>query len=136
MGDAAQIGLKGHDKPEGSAFTAEATNVSHVYTESMYDETRLHMMALYVYACMQSNESADEEQARLSSLLDGQLDLPIDFSNLIDTGNDREWRTRGCSLPGCVRLVCTSDTHSRHLEAGQLPGGDVFIHAGDFTVCT
>lgn len=31
-----------------------------------------------------------------------------------------------------MRLVCISDTHNQH-DALQLPGGDVLIHAGDFT---
>lgn len=32
-----------------------------------------------------------------------------------------------------LRLVLLSDTHQRHREVG-LPDGDVFIHAGDFTM--
>jgi predicted phosphodiesterase len=39
----------------------------------------------------------------------------------------RSRETRG------VRLVIASDTHQRHLEF-ELPDGDVFIHAGDFTM--
>lgn len=34
--------------------------------------------------------------------------------------------------PGYTRFVCISDTHSR-TDAIQMPYGDVFIHAGDFT---
>ncbi|CAL8323979.1 unnamed protein product [Lota lota] len=34
--------------------------------------------------------------------------------------------------PGFTRFVCVSDTHSR-TDAIQMPYGDVFIHAGDFT---
>ncbi|KAG7455912.1 hypothetical protein MATL_G00246130 [Megalops atlanticus] len=34
--------------------------------------------------------------------------------------------------PGYTRFVCISDTHSR-TDAIQMPFGDVFIHAGDFT---
>ncbi|KAI1882060.1 hypothetical protein AGOR_G00246800 [Albula goreensis] len=34
--------------------------------------------------------------------------------------------------PGYTRFVCVSDTHSR-TDAIQMPYGDVFIHAGDFT---
>ncbi|XP_070710211.1 metallophosphoesterase domain-containing protein 1 [Pempheris klunzingeri] len=34
--------------------------------------------------------------------------------------------------PGFTRFVCISDTHSR-TDAIQMPYGDVFIHAGDFT---
>jgi len=30
-----------------------------------------------------------------------------------------------------IRLVIVSDTHSRHESLGDLPSGDVFIHAGD-----
>eukprot|EP00092_Neocalanus_flemingeri_P056375 GFUD01066822.1.p1 GENE.GFUD01066822.1~~GFUD01066822.1.p1 ORF type:complete len:362 (+),score=99.23 GFUD01066822.1:214-1299(+) len=36
------------------------------------------------------------------------------------------------SWPGCVRLVCMSDTHGRHREL-QVPPGDILIHSGDFT---
>lgn len=32
-----------------------------------------------------------------------------------------------------MRLVCISDTHSLHEQLPSLPGGDVLIHAGDFT---
>lgn len=32
-----------------------------------------------------------------------------------------------------VRIVFISDTHSQHDGLGELPGGDVLIHAGDFT---
>lgn len=32
-----------------------------------------------------------------------------------------------------IRIVCISDTHSRHGNMLQLPPGDVLIHAGDFT---
>lgn len=31
------------------------------------------------------------------------------------------------------RIVCISDTHSCHEELGELPEGDILIHAGDFT---
>jgi predicted phosphohydrolase len=31
-----------------------------------------------------------------------------------------------------MRLVITSDTHGRHNLLPDLPGGDIFIHAGDF----
>lgn len=31
------------------------------------------------------------------------------------------------------RLVLISDTHGRHEDLGVLPGGDILIHAGDFT---
>nr|XP_020457084.1 metallophosphoesterase domain-containing protein 1-like [Monopterus albus] len=34
--------------------------------------------------------------------------------------------------PGYTRFVCISDTHSR-TDTIQMPYGDVFIHAGDFT---
>lgn len=34
--------------------------------------------------------------------------------------------------PGYTRFVCISDTHSR-TDSIQMPYGDVFIHAGDFT---
>lgn len=34
--------------------------------------------------------------------------------------------------PGYTRFVCVSDTHSR-TDSIQMPYGDVFIHAGDFT---
>jgi predicted phosphohydrolase len=32
-----------------------------------------------------------------------------------------------------LRLVLLSDTHQRHREVG-VPDGDIFIHAGDFTM--
>ena len=32
-----------------------------------------------------------------------------------------------------ARIVFISDTHSQHLGLGELPRGDVLIHAGDFT---
>lgn len=35
-----------------------------------------------------------------------------------------------------VRVVCMSDTHSKtHLMKYEIPFGDIFIHAGDFTSC-
>lgn len=35
-----------------------------------------------------------------------------------------------------VRVVCMSDTHSKtHLMNFDVPSGDIFIHAGDFTEC-
>lgn len=36
----------------------------------------------------------------------------------------------------CLRFVCMSDTHSltTHIKF-DVPDGDVFIHAGDFTKC-
>lgn len=36
--------------------------------------------------------------------------------------------------PDCTRLVCISDTHSRHREVSHLPPGDVLVHAGDFSM--
>ncbi len=33
-----------------------------------------------------------------------------------------------------MRLVCISDTHEKHEELGELPVGDVLIHAGDATL--
>ena len=32
-----------------------------------------------------------------------------------------------------MRLVCLSDTHNQHRKMGELPQGDVLIHAGDWT---
>merc|ERR1712173_375640 len=32
-----------------------------------------------------------------------------------------------------VRIVFISDTHSEHEKHGNLPNGDILIHAGDFT---
>ena len=32
-----------------------------------------------------------------------------------------------------MRLVCLSDTHNQHKDLGELPKGDVLIHAGDWT---
>lgn len=32
-----------------------------------------------------------------------------------------------------VRIVCISDTHGCHRDLGDLPSGDILIHAGDFT---
>ena len=32
-----------------------------------------------------------------------------------------------------MRLVCISDTHTKHKDLGPLPDGDVLIHAGDWT---
>jgi hypothetical protein len=35
-----------------------------------------------------------------------------------------------------VRFVCVSDTHNQlqaHIDAGLIPNGDVFLHAGDFS---
>lgn len=32
-----------------------------------------------------------------------------------------------------IRLVLISDTHSKHQDLGDLPAGDMLIHAGDFT---
>ena len=37
-----------------------------------------------------------------------------------------------CKLFQCSVLI--SDTHSRHEQLGELPDGDVLIHAGDFTM--
>lgn len=35
-----------------------------------------------------------------------------------------------------VRIVCMSDTHSlTHYIKFDIPDGDIFIHAGDFTKC-
>lgn len=37
---------------------------------------------------------------------------------------------------GQVRVVCMSDTHSTtHRMKYEIPFGDIFIHAGDFTSC-
>ena len=42
--------------------------------------------------------------------------------------------TTNCTLPvKPVRIVFISDTHSSHEDLGQLPAGDILIHAGDFT---
>ncbi|KAG6612782.1 Calcineurin-like phosphoesterase [Phytophthora cinnamomi] len=41
-----------------------------------------------------------------------------------------------CSQPqqeGTLRVVCISDTHSKHRNLSGLPDGDVLIHCGDFT---
>jgi hypothetical protein len=38
--------------------------------------------------------------------------------------------------PTRIRFVCVSDTHNQlqaHIDAGFIPDGDVFLHAGDFT---
>ncbi|KAE8990055.1 hypothetical protein PR003_g11729 [Phytophthora rubi] len=32
-----------------------------------------------------------------------------------------------------MKVVCVSDTHGLHVDALQVPDGDVFVHAGDFT---
>lgn len=43
----------------------------------------------------------------------------------------------GSEIPGNkVRVVCMSDTHSLtpHIKF-DIPDGDIFIHAGDFTKC-
>lgn len=32
-----------------------------------------------------------------------------------------------------MKVVCVSDTHGLHDDALQVPDGDVFVHAGDFT---
>ena len=37
------------------------------------------------------------------------------------------------NIQKCVRIVFISDTHSKHCGLGELPWGDVLIHAGDFT---
>ena len=37
------------------------------------------------------------------------------------------------NIKKCVRIVFISDTHSQHRGLWELPGGDVLIHAGDFT---
>jgi hypothetical protein len=40
------------------------------------------------------------------------------------------------ALPTRIRFVCVSDTHNQlqaHIDAGLIPDGDVFLHAGDFT---
>ena len=34
---------------------------------------------------------------------------------------------------GTVRFVCVSDTHSLHHYIKEMPDGDVFVHAGDFS---
>lgn len=38
--------------------------------------------------------------------------------------------------PNKIRIVCMSDTHAltRHLKF-EVPNGDIFIHAGDFSAC-
>ncbi|RZC38421.1 Metallophos domain containing protein [Asbolus verrucosus] len=36
--------------------------------------------------------------------------------------------------PDKVRIVCMSDTHSENIKF-DIPDGDIFIHAGDFTRC-
>ena len=33
-----------------------------------------------------------------------------------------------------VRFVCMSDTHCKGYDMSKLPPGDVFLHAGDFTM--
>ncbi|KAM5468347.1 hypothetical protein MauCBS54593_005088 [Microsporum audouinii] len=40
--------------------------------------------------------------------------------------------TRSASQP-VVRVVCLSDTHSQHRSLGEIPDGDLLIHAGDLT---
>eukprot|EP01089_Gocevia_fonbrunei_P021474 TRINITY_DN8361_c0_g1_i3.p1 TRINITY_DN8361_c0_g1~~TRINITY_DN8361_c0_g1_i3.p1 ORF type:complete len:257 (+),score=19.35 TRINITY_DN8361_c0_g1_i3:280-1050(+) len=34
-----------------------------------------------------------------------------------------------------TRLVCLSDTHTKHWGISHIPDGDVLIHSGDFTMC-
>ena len=43
--------------------------------------------------------------------------------------------SRSASPPeeGWVRIVCISDTHGKHADLGDVPDGDVLIHAGDYT---
>jgi len=53
-------------------------------------------------------------------------------------GQIKQRRAQGCKprAPGSLRFVCISDTHSRHRTlAADIPDGDVFIHAGDITMC-
>eukprot|EP00386_Alphamonas_edax_P003030 GDKI01009272.1.p1 GENE.GDKI01009272.1~~GDKI01009272.1.p1 ORF type:complete len:357 (+),score=62.70 GDKI01009272.1:149-1219(+) len=59
-------------------------------------------------------------------------------NDLIDAANDAEWREKGRGLPGFLRLVCVSDTHTMHSiytddMPTRMPKGDVLIHAGDFS---
>ena len=35
--------------------------------------------------------------------------------------------------PNCTRIVCMSDTHSKHRGIPFLPKGDILVHGGDFT---
>mmetsp|Transcript_41990 Transcript_41990/g.119180 ORF Transcript_41990/g.119180 Transcript_41990/m.119180 type:complete len:313 (-) Transcript_41990:2223-3161(-) len=71
---------------------------------------------------------------------------PSASCRFVDPDNDKEWVERNRSLPGYVRLVCISDTHSQHGsitttkspegadDTTPLPLGDVLIHAGDWTM--
>jgi len=35
--------------------------------------------------------------------------------------------------PGTLRIVCVSDTHTKHRNLQSIPDGDVLLHCGDFT---
>lgn len=59
-------------------------------------------------------------------------------NDMISAANEQEWKQNGRSLPGFLRLVCLSDTHTMHAiytdeNPPRIPSGDVFIHAGDFS---
>lgn len=45
----------------------------------------------------------------------------------------RLWTPSSLPAPATMKVVCVSDTHGLHDDALQVPDGDVFVHAGDFT---
>ena len=56
---------------------------------------------------------------------------PIRSPRLRATGESRTvWSTLSPWTP--LRIVCLSDTHNRHADL-DVPGGDILLHAGDFT---
>lgn len=59
---------------------------------------------------------------------DGGLINALDVTSGVDDGEDG-----GEAAAATLRVVCISDTHSLHEDLGELPGGDVLIHCGDFT---
>lgn len=57
---------------------------------------------------------------------------------MLESTFDPDWRVSPHTTPFILQLrfVCMSDTHclTSHLQF-EIPEGDVFVHAGDFTRC-
>lgn len=76
-----------------------------------------------------------------------QRNQPVDVDALGESDPYEAWKTikdqqifrdvptyTGKKRDGWTRIVCISDTHSRHREVSSLPTGDLLIHAGDFSL--
>jgi hypothetical protein len=62
-----------------------------------------------------------QQQQKSASYDSAATGVPIPRVNAAEVEN----------IPG-IRIVCVSDTHSKHWDLSPLPPGDVLLHAGDF----